>query len=89
MRRAGLFCPIFAVDVVHGVLLEWNSRIAALLRAVVNQTVFANVKVTSPGAALPFVLDAVRDIVLKIVHTGIIFLAHLSYFQIDTLLKLR
>jgi hypothetical protein len=37
------------------VFLEWDGRISALLRAVVHQTILANIKVAAAGAAAPLI----------------------------------
>src|SRR6266566_3366596 len=65
MRRARLLSHILAADVFYGVLLEWNRRIAALLRAVVHQPVFADVEISRTCPAAPGVRTAQSYIVLK------------------------
>src|SRR5580700_2454767 len=70
MRRAALFGKIFAAHVVPGVRRQRYRRITALLRAVVHQPVLANVEITRPGAAAPFVRQPLRNIVLEGVDTG-------------------
>ena len=65
MRGAGFFCQVFATDVGDGILLEGDSGIAALLRAVVDESVFANIEVARASAAAPLVGPSLRDVVLE------------------------
>ena len=55
-RRAALFRDEFAANVVP-CTRQRLAGIAALLRAVVHQAVFADVEITRAGAALPLVLE--------------------------------
>src|SRR5262245_22106603 len=59
---AWLFCVKFTSDVFAGVVFKRNGGIAALLRTVVNQSVFADVQVSCAGAAPPVVRPAVGKI---------------------------
>ena len=68
MRRAALFRQIFAPPLLVGVFRERDAGIAALLRAVVDQAILANVEVARPCAAAPVVLPPRRNVVLKTVH---------------------
>lgn len=43
---AGFFCIKLAVATLFGILSQRNPRIPSLLRAVMNQSVFANVEIT-------------------------------------------
>src|ERR1700722_5719247 len=52
---AGFLGEIFAAEIVAGIGCEWDARISALLRAVVDESVFADVEITSTGPATPVV----------------------------------
>ena len=67
-RSAALLCKKFALALLGGIIGEGNARVTPLLRAVVHQALFANVKITGAGPASPMVLAAGGDIVLKTVH---------------------
>ena len=83
VRRTALFGEKFAPNVVDGVLLQRNPGIAALLRAVVNQSVLANVQVASARTAPPLVRFAVGDIVLEPVEASVMVLLELLHLQED------
>ena len=59
-RGAAFFGEEFAVALLVGVFHERNAGIAALLRAIVDQAVFADVEVARAGAAAPVVFLAAR-----------------------------
>src|ERR1700683_3735039 len=86
VRRAGFLGQVFAAQVVAGVGGKRNSGIAALLRAVVNQSVLANVEIAAAGAAAPVVGQAFRNIVLKGVDAGEAAFFHRLHFVVDTAL---
>src|ERR1700676_4629257 len=65
IRCAAFFGEIFAAHVVAGVGCERHAGIAALLRAVVDQSVFADVEVAGAGSAAPIIRQAFRDVVLE------------------------
>jgi hypothetical protein len=67
-RSAAFFRDELAADIVLRILRQWFGGIAALLRAVVDEAVFANVEVAGAGAALPLVLDPLGDVVLELIH---------------------
>src|ERR1700728_248986 len=67
VRRAGFLCQIFAAQIFTSVILQRRSRIAALLRAVVDESVLANVEIARSGAASPVVGQTLGDVVLKCV----------------------
>ena len=54
-----------APQIADRIFLQRNSRISALLRAVMHQAILANVEITRPGAAPPLIRPPQRDIVLK------------------------
>ena len=68
MRGASLLGKELAIPAFEGVFRKRNAGITALLRAIVNQAVFANIEVARARAATPIVLEASRDIVLEAVH---------------------
>ena len=47
------------------VLKQRNSRVSPLLRAIVHETVFANVEIASASPAAPFIGAAVRNVFLE------------------------
>ena len=65
VRRAAFFREIFAADIVARVSLERNARIAALLRTIVHQPVFADIEIARAGAAAPVIRQTLGDVVLK------------------------
>ncbi len=66
-RGAGFFGEKFAMALLVCVFRDGDAGIAALLGAIVDQTVFADVEVTRAGPAAPVVLKAGGDIVLELV----------------------
>src|ERR1039457_1984096 len=86
MWRAALLCHEFTLHIGGSVLLKRRAWISALLRAIVNQTFFADIKVTSAGATSPLVGLAVGDIVLEVIEARIIlFLERLDLKKYGTL----
>src|ERR1035437_3409570 len=65
MGRARLLRVELAAQIGNRVFLQRNARIAALLRAVMHQAVFADVEIACSGAAAPLIGAAERDVVLK------------------------
>src|SRR2546430_16472867 len=65
MGCAGFFCEVLATDICNRVLLQRNRGIAALLRAIVHQSVFANIQISGAGPAPPLVWTPQRNVVLK------------------------
>ena len=86
VRRAAFFREVFAADVVAGVGFERNAGIAALLRAVVHQAVFADVEIARAGAAAPVVRLALRNVVLESVDAREAALFHGLHLVIDAAL---
>src|SRR5262245_28072520 len=81
--RAGLLSDKLPPDVVHRVARERRGRIPALLRAVVHQAIFADVKISGSGAATPVVLFSVRDIVLERIEFAVAAAAQLLGFEVN------
>src|SRR5579859_1763686 len=75
-RGAFLHGAVFAADVFNRVLHQRLGGVAALLRAVVHQAVLTDVQIAGAGAAAPFVLDAVGDVVLEIIDLRVAALFH-------------
>ncbi len=71
VRRAGLFRAELAPDIGDGVGLERHARIPALLRAVVDQALFADVEISRARAASPLVRLPVGEVVLEAPNPGI------------------
>src|SRR5690348_1835861 len=65
-RSTILFRPIFAMNILDAVACERNTRVAALLRTVVNQPILANIEIARTRPAPPLVRSAVGNILLKI-----------------------
>src|ERR1700716_3274506 len=86
MRRAGFFAEVLAADIVPGVGCERNRRITALLRAVMHQSVFADVEITGAGTAAPVVGQPLRDVVLKSVDSGKALLFKRLHLVVDVAL---
>src|SRR5579859_4223004 len=82
-RGAALGRDILAADVLDSVLFEWFGRVAALLRTVVHQAVFANVQIARARAAAPLIGPAVRDIVLEKIQLRVTALGHALHPQVD------
>ncbi len=78
--RTALFGEEFAANVLFGVVGDRDARISALLGAVMDQAVFADIEITGPGAAFPIVWPAHSNIVLKIIQASITGLA--NFFQL-------
>src|SRR6516225_676972 len=70
VRRTRLLGDTLTADVSHRVLLQGHRGIAPLLRAVVNQPVFADVEIARAGSATPLVRSPLRDVVLERVDAG-------------------
>src|SRR5271157_1738365 len=68
VRRATFLGGIFAAQIVARVASQRNSRISALLRAVVHQPVLADVEIARARSASPIVWQSPGDVVLKRVH---------------------
>ena len=51
--RTGFEGIVFMIKVLRGVILQRDGRITPLLRAVMDQPVFANIEVTASGATSP------------------------------------
>src|ERR1700722_8259793 len=86
MRRAGFFRHELAAYIVAGVGCERNSGIAALLRAVVHQAVFADVEIARASATAPVVTLTFRNVVLEGVDAGEAGLFQRLHFVIDAAL---
>ena len=59
-----------AFEVLAGVGFERNGGSAPLLRTVVHQAVFADIKESATGAAIPLVRQAAADVLLKMIEVG-------------------
>src|SRR5689334_6690395 len=64
-RSARLLRNVLAADILDGVLFQRLTGEAALLRAVVDQAVFADVQVPRSGAAFPLVGAPPGNVVLE------------------------
>src|SRR5271165_1406238 len=88
VRSTALFGEELAANVGDRVLLQRYGGIATLLRAVVHQSVFADVEVTRSGAAAPLVGPAVGNVVLEPVEARVMVLLELLHLQEDIALDL-
>lgn len=76
MRCTAFFGEIFAAHVIAGVGCQRHARIAALLRTIMHESVFADVEIARARAAAPFIRQALRDVVLKSIDAGEAALFH-------------
>src|ERR1051326_2225443 len=83
VRGAGFFGEIFAAQIFARISRERDAGIAALLRAVVHEAVFADVEVARAGATAPLVRPAVGEVILKAVDARVTFLTDLLHLLID------
>src|SRR5271157_671448 len=83
MRSAAFFGEKLPANVGDRVLLQRNAGIATLLRAVVHQTVLANVKVTGARPAAPVIGLAIGNVVLEPVKAGVMVLLQVLHLQKD------
>src|SRR5262249_48377192 len=77
---------IFPLDVGESILLERDAGIAALLGAVMDEAVFANVQIAGTGAASPIVRFAAGEIFLEPIQPAVAVLAIGPDFAIDAFL---
>src|SRR5580692_9575454 len=83
VRRAAFLRQVFAAHVVARVGRERDSGIAALLRAVMYQSVFADVEIARARAAAPFVRQTLGDVVLESVDASEAALVPRLHFVVD------
>src|SRR5271165_3125776 len=88
VRSTALFGEELAANISDRVLLQRYAGIAPLLRAVVHQSVFADVEVTRPSAAAPLVGSAVGNVVLEPVEARVMMFLELLHLQEDIALDL-
>ena len=69
---AGFFGEELSLEVFVGVLRKGYAGVSALLGAVVDQAVFADVEIAGAGAAAPVVGLSVGDGFLEVVEAGVI-----------------
>ena len=67
-RGAAFLRQKLALPLLVGVIFERNARVPALLRAIMNKAVLADIEIARTSAATPVVLASFRDVVLKIVQ---------------------
>ena len=56
---------VLALKIDERILIQRNSRVATLLRAPVNQAIFADIQIPAPCVALPVVRDSASQVVLE------------------------
>src|SRR5579884_275810 len=83
VRGAALLGQVLAPHIGRGISGQRAGRIAALLRAVVNQAVLADVQITPAGAAAPVARLPTDDRVLEVVDLREIRLLEFLHFQKD------
>src|SRR4030095_17262237 len=74
------------VQVFARVLFERNAREAALLRAIMDQAVFADVQIARARAAAPVIRPTVGQVVLKLVQPSELLLAAPPQLFVDLFL---
>ena len=86
MRRARLRRGVFARNIGEIVLLERDSGIAALLRAIVDETVFTNVQIPGARTAPPVIWSSVSKVFLKpVIETAVALCAVLFDLAVNLL----
>src|SRR5262245_1384501 len=91
IRRAGFDGLGFAFKMLPSVIGERNGGIAALLRAVMNQSVFADVQVAAARAAMPLIRQSAYQVFLElivVIESEEGFLPGIQNFVVDGLLPL-
>src|ERR1700674_348930 len=88
IRGTGLFCQELAADIVHRGFLKRNCGVAALLGAIVHQTILTNVEITSTRAAAPLIGASLRNVVLEGVDPREAALLHGLHLVVHALLFL-
>ena len=83
VRRARFLGVVLALYICERVLRNRDAWIAALLRAVMHQTVFADVEVTRACTAAPLVRLAVGQVVLELVDARVTLLADLFHLLVN------
>src|SRR5207249_2397504 len=68
---ACLLRRVFAANVFEGVLFERDRRVAALLRAIVNEPLLAYVEVAPTRSAAPVVGLTLCEVILKVIHARV------------------
>ena len=68
MGRARFFGVELPAKIIHGVVHQRNAGIAALLRAPVNEAVFANIEIARSGSAAPLIGLTTSDVVLELIE---------------------
>jgi hypothetical protein len=56
---------VFPFKIFTRVLFKWNTGVAALLGAVVDETVFTNIEVAAPRVTMPVIGSPLRQIFIK------------------------
>src|SRR6187402_1085203 len=86
VRSAALFGEELPLYICSGVLRQGRSRVSALLRTVVHQTVLADVEVTSTRAATPVIRHTVGNLLLKSVEARVRAARQVSHLLPDAAL---
>ena len=67
IRGTRFYTVIFALQVLRSVLLEWYPGKTALLRAVMYESILADVEIATARTTLPFVGESANQLLLKLV----------------------
>ena len=67
--RTGLEGVIFVIQMLLCVLFQWDARVPPLLRTIMDQAIFADVKVAAAGPAAPVARNPARNVFLVAVET--------------------
>src|SRR5262245_61249486 len=87
---ARFFIIEFPLDILRGVIFEWNCRKTALLRAVMDKAVLADIEVSRACAAPPVMRPSIGQVILKFVEPRPALLAEtLQLFVNPRLLRLE
>lgn len=86
MWRARLGRVELPAKIIQGVVHQRDARIAALLRAPVDEAVFADIEIPRSGTAAPLVRFAARNIMLELIEACIRALSEIHHLFEDLLL---
>src|SRR5262245_32279145 len=85
-RRACLLGEVFSLHMFVCVLLERNPGVPARLRAIVDETVLADVQIAGASPAAPVIGSPAREIFLKPIQTAVALLSGVFDFSINAFL---
>jgi hypothetical protein len=69
-RRTPLYRIKFPVKIFRAILLKGNTRRTALLRAIMDESILADVEISASGTAFPVIRISLYKVLLKLVVIG-------------------